>query len=53
MGEHVAEYIYRFIGDRVIPSDTGDTVIQFRNQMERMVVGGELWNDDDAILYNK
>ena len=52
MGEYVAEYIYRFIGDRVIPSDTGDAVIRFRNQMERMVVGGELWNDDN-IIYNK
>ena len=52
MGEYVVEYIYRFVMHTTIPSDIRDAVIQFRNQMERMVVGGELWNDDN-IIYNK
>ncbi len=51
MGEYVVEYIYRFVMHTTIPSDIRDALIQFYTEMERMVVGGELWNDVN-IRYN-
>ena len=44
MVEYVVEYLYRFIRDPIIPSDTRRPDIQFRTQMERMVVGREFRN---------
>ena len=46
MGEYVAEYVYGFIGHPIIPGYAGSTDIQFRTEMERLVVGGEFRDDD-------
>lgn len=46
VGEYVAEYLYGPLGHPIIPGHTRNTDIQFRAEMERLVVGGEFWIDN-------